>query len=237
MSIRIYFITFLFLAFVANVSAQEDELSVIQGTRGPQSEKFEELNKELDFDQTKNVWRLKEKEKEEKEEVERDNADYEPKNYDQSPGFSFNGSLANFLAYAMIALLIGVIIYLIFSNVKVEKKIDAQAGVIDIEDIEEVDALDGFKKAIIISDYRSAIRMQFIKVLQMLQEGNHIHWRPEKTNRDYLRELSGSKFKSSFRDLSGIYELVWYGNTSIDKDIFEQLNPSFDKFINRGNEQ
>lgn len=232
MSMRIYLLSLVFFSLSANLFSQEEDTLVNQVYRGDQSEKFEELSQELDFDKTKEVWRLKEKERKEEVEEAEEQVDYTPR--DRS-GFNFNGSIANFIAYALIILLIGIVIYLIFSNVKVEKKIDnPEVNMMDIEDIDEVDAMDGFKKAITVSDYRSAIRMQFIKVLQMLQEGNHIHWRPEKTNRDYSRELNGTKFKTSFRELSSIYELVWYGNTSIDKDIFERLNPSFDRFINNG---
>ena len=230
MNIKIYLISLFFFSLSANVFSQEEEILSNQVSRVDQSEKFEELTQELDFDKTKDVWRLKEREKEEIIEDEQIEEYSGPKARN-----NFNGSVSNFIAYALIIILIGVVIYLIFSNVQVEKKIDdPEINMLDIEDIEEVDALDGFKKAITVSDYRSAIRMQFIKVLQMLQEGNHINWRPEKTNRDYSRELSGTKLKTSFKELSSIYELVWYGNTSIDKDIFERLNPSFDRFINKG---
>ena len=233
MNIRIYLLSLFFFSLSANMVSQKEETLVPQVSRGDQSEKFDELQQELDFDKTKNVWRLKEKEYDVEENDDEVVEDYSSS--EDRSNWNFNGSIANFIAYALIILLIGIVIYLIFSNVTVEKKIeDPDVNMMDIEDIEEVDALDGFKKAITVSDYRSAIRMQFIKVLQMLQEGNHIHWRPEKTNRDYSRELNGTSFKSSFRELSSIYELVWYGNTSIDKDIFERLNPAFDKFINSG---
>ena len=229
------FLTLFFSAFAANTFCQIASTDSIQSSRGIDSEKFESLVNELDYNKTKNVWRLKEPEK--KEEIEEE--EYidlsEPT---ERKGFNFNGSIANALAYIMIIGLIALVIYLIFSNVQVDKKIeDPEINMSDIEDIDEVDTLDGFKKAITVSDYRSAIRMQFIKVLQMLQDDNHIHWRPEKTNRNYLQELNGTEFKADFRELSGIYELVWYGNTSLDKELFEQLNPSFDQFINRGNEQ
>lgn len=236
MSLRVLLISFFFFTLSVNVFSQIEETEANQVSRVDQSAKFDELTNELDFDRTKEVWRLKEKEKKEVEEIEEkiEDESSEPK----SRGINFNGSFANILAYIMIVALICLIIYLIFSNVQVDKKIATDDdSMMDIEDIEEVDTLIGFKKAMTISDYRSALRMQFIKVLQMLQDGNHIHWRPEKTNRDYLRELNGTRFKSDFRELSGIYELVWYGNTSIDKNDFDRLNPSFDKFINRGNEQ
>lgn len=233
MSWRINFTYFFLLAFAANVFSQIDKTDGAPISRGDQSEKYQELSQELDFNKTKKVWRLKENKEDDEIEVEEDKKD---ENFERSPrqNFNFNGSFADAIAYVLIIGLIAVVIYLVFSNVKVEKKIeDTELNMMEIEDIEEVDTIDGFKKAITVSDYRSAIRMQFIKVLQMLQEGNHIHWRPEKTNRDYSRELSATKYKSSFKELSSIYELVWYGNTSLDKDTFERLNPSFDQFINK----
>ena len=235
MKLRILLLTFLFSAFTANVFTQDQEPEAIQNSGRDASAKYDELINELDFDRTKNVWKLKKPEKKEEELLQEEDDAF---NAVQREEINFNGGFANVLAYIMIIGLIILIIYLVFSNVKVDKKIDVEeVNMMDIENIEEVDTLIGFKKAVTISDYRSAIRMQFIKVLQMLQDGNHIHWRPEKTNRDYLRELNGTKFKTGFRELSSIYELVWYGNTSIDKNDFERLNPYFDQFINRGDEQ
>ncbi len=232
MNCRSIFTCILFLALTANMFAQIDENEVAPISRVDQSEKFQELSQELDYNKTKKVWRLKETEKEDaevEEPLNENEIEFRPKK-----AFNFNGSIADGIAYVLIIGLIAVVIYLVFSNVKIEKKIeDSDLNMMEIEDIEEVDTIDGFKKAITVSDYRSAIRMQFIKVLQMLQEGNHIHWRPEKTNRDYSRELNGTSYKSSFKELSGIYELVWYGNTFLDKNTFERLNPSFDKFINK----
>ncbi len=223
---RTEIITLAFIIFTLSVNVicyTQISSDSIDGIHGEQ-EIYQELSDELDFGETRKVWKLKENE---------DN--HVPTSFNRN-NFQFNGSALNVLAYMMIVVLILTVIYLVFSNVKKEKQISNENDfAIEIEDLEEIDASQGFKQAIMISDYRSAIRMQFIKVLQMLQEGSYIQWRPEKTNRDYLAELTSTKFRSKFRELAGIYELVWYGNTSIDQTHFNQLNPVFDQFINQDN--
>jgi len=190
---------------------------------------YEKITEELDFSDTRTTWRPKENKKE--EEKEKKEIKKDPITID--PNVNIDGSFTNAIAYVSIVVLLLAVMFMIFYNVKFDKKIDTEIKEDDfIEDIEEIDTIDGFKSALNAGDYRSAIRMQFIKVLQILQENNHINWKPEKTNKDYLRELSGTNQKNGFRKLSGIYELVWYGNTTIERESFEQLNPSFDKFIN-----
>lgn len=216
--ITIYLVVF---ALMANIYSQGKNVLPIIKHETVQQEKLDELTDKFDFGETKTVWKLKKSE-------------HEPREIKTQPKMSSRGGGTglNLVAYLLIFILIGAVIYMIFANVKFDKNIEDDALSNDhIEDIEEIDALDGFKKALMAGDYRSAIRMQFIKVLQLLQENNRINWRPEKTNKDYLRELRGTNEKSVFRKLSGIYELVWYGNTKIQRESFEQINPSFEKFI------
>lgn len=184
---------------------------------------FKKTTDSLDYGATEMKWKLKEREVREKEAA----------SIDLPTSVNIDGGITNSIAYILIVVLLVAVMFMIFGNMRFDKKIDNETITSDfIEDIEEIDALDGFKQALRAGDYRSAIRMQFIKVLQILQENNSIKWKPEKTNKDYLRELNGTKQKNEFRKLSGIYELVWYGNTKIERDTFEQLNPSFEKFIN-----
>ncbi len=222
----LYLLILVFFCLSANIYAQSEARESLLEENVQQKKEFEALRNKLDYGDTKSVWRLKEIEQEEPEEVD----------FDIDPAISgpnFNGGFTNILAYALIILLIMAVIFMIVSSVKLNKKIKPEEKQNDyIEDIEEIDALTGFKKALLAGDYRSAIRMQFIKVLQILQEKNKINWRPEKTNKDYIREISDTAQKQTFRKLSGIYEFVWYGNTSIDKENFKALNPAFDQFIN-----
>lgn len=221
----------LILALSANVYSQNETSFVEEEIDIEQQTTYQRAIDKLDFSDTETKWKLKEKKK--KANDEDDELQYDPATNRPRAGFSFNGGFTNILAYLLILIMLMALIYMVIASVKTDTKIKNIETVEDhIEDIEAVDTLDGFKQALLAGDYRSALRMQFIKVLQLLQENNKINWRAEKTNKDYLRELSGSDQKNSFRNLSGIYELVWYGNTKIDKESFEQLNPSFETFIN-----
>ena len=218
-----------FISLSANVYSQNENSSGDNDMHLAQQERLEELRNQLDFGDTKSTWTLKKDEPKEDEAKDKK----ERKKRPNARGFSMNGSFSTIMAYILIILLVMGVIYMVFANARPDKKIDKETNLNDyIEDIEEIDALDGFKQALNVGDYRSAIRMQFIKVLQLLQETNKINWRPEKTNKIYLREIADKNLKHSFRELAGIYELVWYGNTKIDRENFEQLNPSFEQFIN-----
>jgi hypothetical protein len=124
---------------------------------------------------------------------------------------------------------------MIFSNIDGDKKIDPKKDSDYIEDIEEVDTEDGYTQAIKAGDFRGAIRMHFLKVLQILTRKETIDWQPEKTNRDYIKEITDTDKKRAFQKLARIYENVWYGNHAIDKFQFDELDFHFHKFIKNEN--
>ena len=143
------------------------------------------------------------------------------------------GALGNFLVYLLIVGLIGLILYLVYSNIKFEEKIDPDGLVVqDFEDIEDFDPDIGLKDALEAGDFRLAIRMKFIKVLQSLVKKGTIQWTPEKTNRDYRRELTHPNEKEKFGELALIYENIWFGNFPISGDEYAEYSPLFDHLTN-----
>lgn len=146
------------------------------------------------------------------------------------PWLNFGGGMLNLLSYLLIIVLIGVILYFLFKNLDLsDKSIDyADEPIFEEEDIEDIDAQAAYLKAVSEQDYRTAIRMRFILILQNLSNSNSIQWMPEKTNRDYLRELRGQKPFSFFQQTSNIYDRVWYGNIELNKKEFDALDPLFD---------
>lgn len=133
--------------------------------------------------------------------------------------FSFlNTNLIKVLMYTMAGGLLLLILWLILGNIQLKQK--PKTVVTDIEDdyIEDIEAVDteaGLKAALAAEDYRTACRMIFLRALQQLQQDNEINWKPEKTNRHYLRELASSTHIDVFRPLAITYENVWYGNKPI----------------------
>lgn len=78
--------------------------------------------------------------------------------------------------------------------------------------------------------FRNATRLLFLKLISILQNKELIHFSKDKTNYDYLNELSDNNLKSRFRSLIFIYCHVWYGNTEIAEDQYLRFEKSFQSF-------
>lgn len=88
----------------------------------------------------------------------------------------------------------------------------------------ELDLL--LEKALADEDYREGIRIYFTFILKELMRKNWIHWKKDKTNHHYLVEMAAKPKVDIFRECVRIYDLVWYGEYEINKEIFEMLQPT-----------
>jgi hypothetical protein len=79
-------------------------------------------------------------------------------------------------------------------------------------------------------DYRRAIRLQYLRSLKILSERGRIQWQPNKTNVDYLMELSGTELGMAFQRITRIFEYAWYGEMDIDDLIYTRTAPWFREF-------
>ena len=188
-------------------------------------EETSDLEELIEYKETKRkLLPKKQEKKEEEEEVEEKN----------SVPFNFGGigGVLQYLLYLGIIILIVVILVLVFSNIRIEKKLEAivPLDLEEIEDIETIDAKSGLQIALEAGNYREAVRMLFIQLLQVLVSENSIIWKPKKTNRDYLREMSAHDKVIHFRNLVMAYESVWYGSEEIDRAFFDHLRRDFEKF-------
>jgi len=136
------------------------------------------------------------------------------------------------IAITIFVLLLAFVLKLLISNIKLDEKIEPIPDFEDLEDIQEIDATAYYKQAIKNGDYRLALRMQFIKSLQLLSKKEIIHWKNDKTNRIYIREIENRNIRNDFRQISLVYEKIWYGNLAIDLPTFQELEPFFMNFLN-----
>lgn len=98
------------------------------------------------------------------------------------------------------------------------------------EDLTGIDFDKKIGKAKEETDYRMAVRWLYLKQLYLLSLKNQIAWQPYKTNMDYEYELAKSVHKQSFKDISKIYEYVWYGKYSVNSQSFQSLEQTFKQF-------
>lgn len=98
------------------------------------------------------------------------------------------------------------------------------------EDLSGIDFSKRIEEAKSAHDFRLAVRWLYLKQLFFLNQKSLISWQPYKTNMDYMNELSTSEFKAVFKEISKVYEYVWYGEYPINQNNFSSLEQQFKKF-------
>ncbi len=87
-------------------------------------------------------------------------------------------------------------------------------------------------QAIADKNYRLAIRFHYLQTLQKLNARHAIQFTLDKTNFQYVRELTGKPYRDSFAALTRNYEYAWYGGFEIDEDLFTAIQNNFKQFNN-----
>lgn len=83
------------------------------------------------------------------------------------------------------------------------------------------------------TNYKAAVRVYYLMAIKALSEQNWITWKRDKTNFDYVREMRRRPEYSSFRKLTYLFEVVWYGDTEIDQQVYRRISPDFESFLNQ----
>ncbi len=92
------------------------------------------------------------------------------------------------------------------------------------EDIHTMDFEALINGALQRKEFRLAIRLLFLQALKLLADRHHIHWRPGKTNHDYLNELQAGELKTGFNELNYYFEYAWYGNFRINEELYRKVD-------------
>lgn len=173
----------------------------------------------------------KQKEPEPEEQPIEHDLDFSPRSFDGS--WLHSTSMKVIVITLLIALLIFTIFKLIDRNVAVNKKIPdsiIHAREMSEEELIEQTMDDLIAQAIAAGDYRLAIRFLYIQTIQSLNMYKFIQWKKDKTNKDYLREMRTHEKYKHFRELTLVYEVVWYGDHNIEASRFTSVNGLFDEF-------
>lgn len=147
-------------------------------------------------------------------------------------------AIGKFLMYLVIAIGVGAIIFIISKLItegnfsfKKNRKIKAGSVTYDLDEIEEnlpdVELKTPIEKAIADGNYPLAIRLYYLSIIQELSANEIITWKREKTNFEYIREMRTHRLGNDFRNVTQIFERVWYGENEIDEAAFLQIQPAF----------
>jgi len=99
--------------------------------------------------------------------------------------------------------------------------------IIKNEDIQQL-----IKNALVDKNYRLALRYYYLYILQLLSEREMIDWQQQKTNDDYMEELSKSNLKNDFGKATMLYDYVWYGEFDLDQSRYEKAEVVFTSLKN-----
>lgn len=86
------------------------------------------------------------------------------------------------------------------------------------------------QKALAGNDYRLAVRYQYLKTLYRLAQKAFIVMAVDKTNYQYVREISNAQLRNEFASLTLSYEYVWYGEFAIEENIYQKIAAGFSTF-------
>lgn len=138
----------------------------------------------------------------------------------------------NFLLILLIAIILFVIAYLIIRNRKapntrlaVEVDNEWNPEVISKTELEL-----RLEAAMEREDYRECVRIYFTFILKELIRKNWIQWKKDKTNYDYVLEMRRREGAHHFNECVRVYDLVWYGEYFIDREIYELLQPGLEAY-------
>jgi hypothetical protein len=164
-------------------------------------------------------------------------------NLPDDTGFNFLESLNRFFTSSlgktiMLFLIIGLLAYTLFrlltrAQVNKDQRIQADLAYflehLD-ESFEESDMDRMLRLALEATDHKTAVRILYLRLLQLLHLQRWIIWKKDKTNRDFLNEMRTHAGYRPFRALTLAYEIVWYGDTEITRGDFDRLNAMFAEF-------
>jgi hypothetical protein len=147
-------------------------------------------------------------------------------------------TFARFMLVFLAVLLLAFVIFkavagdAILANNQVQRK--NISSIRDIEtNLQEAD-VDGFlQKSLTDQDYRLSIRLYYLSIIKELSLKNIIKWKKDKTNGHYLREMRAGKHPQlkEFRNVTRIFEYVWYSNMAFDKGQFQEVSVDFKDFL------
>ncbi len=103
----------------------------------------------------------------------------------------------------------------------------------EAEDINRISFEDAIKEAIENRNFRMATRLLYLQSLKQLADKGYIQWQLNKTNSDYIMEVTGKPWQQLFKKLTCSFEYTWYGEMNLANNEFQNLHIQFQQFNNQ----
>ncbi len=172
--------------------------------------------------------------KEKKKETKPHTTSYHPPPL-HSIGNFFNAGLFKLLMFLVVGILLFFILRHLFlneeSNLFNKRRKKLKTSDEPFENIEVFSEWElALKNALAKNDYRLAVRVLYLETLQKLHQQGLITFEQEKTNWDYVTQLSGTLHTQSFTTLTTYFDYIWYGNFLIDSEKYHTVETLYRNF-------
>ncbi len=140
-----------------------------------------------------------------------------------------------YLWIIIVILILAIVVYKFlpaFNKKNIRNKHNLVIGLDDLDEdaIKAIEIETPLNMALAEGDYRTAYRLRYLSVLKQLIGRNLILYKKEKTNYEYLLQLTGLPVYEPFRLLTFNFDGIWYGELHIDKTRYELLDEHFVNF-------
>ena len=160
---------------------------------------------------------------------------------DNRPTWSLNPEVVKVVAISVIIILLTLLILQLMGVKLIRKKVDRKHTVNydyqgqepEQEGLYETQFEREIRLALEQKNYRKAIRIYFVTIVDELSLTHLITKEKDKTNQRYINELRGKKEQAPFRKLARLFEIVWYGEVNLSEEEYNQLAPEFSDFLQK----
>jgi hypothetical protein len=206
-----------------------DSSSVIQQYRLPSAKTIEKIKSNEDFiyreeARGRSLWQMF--------------TDWLKSLFDVKEGSFMDDFLSKYIWYILIVAVFGFIIYKLFRSeitglfYRNMNRVNINVSELE-ENIHEIDFDKQINESVTNKNYRYALRLYYLKSLKTLSDNGLIHWEKDKTNKDFISELSGSDFHPLFEQITTQFNRIWYGDFPVDEVAFEEAKNQFNNFNSR----
>ena len=118
-------------------------------------------------------------------------------------------------------MVIGIIIAIVMVRNRnlLRRKENTDSGYVVTDDtIYGIDFEQQIEVALGRDDYRTALRMIYLQTLKWLDDNHHIHWQPQKTPSQYVREYRCAPFNT----LTTLFIRIRYGGFEADRALVDK---------------
>ncbi len=144
------------------------------------------------------------------------------------------------IVFAILILVALIVIALIIKNAKApatigKNRIEARTLEEAEENLPDVELNNILATALNDENWKIALRIQFLMLLQALIYADLIIWKKRKTNQQFVEEISDESIKRPFKIAVDAFDPAWYGTNQLNKDEFEAINQTIEQLKTRVN--